>query len=111
MIVVGDGSKVQCGEALEGPSGSLASPGFPQSFSDEFDCSWIIHVAAGGTIQLRVMQSYETKVQVITVICFGICGGDCSSLFTLSPSSAHSVPPSILNVYQILYTLCRYLVE
>ena len=54
MIYSGSGVAVPCGGSPEGPSGFLTSPGYPMRVEEQVNCDWVIHVAVGGTIQLRV---------------------------------------------------------
>ena len=43
--------------ALEGSAGYLSSPNYPHPYPIDEDCSWVIHVSLGGTIELRVVVS------------------------------------------------------
>ena len=45
--------KHQCSYVLEGNSGVLISPNYPDSYPNNIDCHWIIHVDVGEQIQLR----------------------------------------------------------
>lgn len=41
-----------CGGVLTGLSGKISSPGYPQEYSNNADCSWIIHVSNTSVITL-----------------------------------------------------------
>ncbi|XP_062284242.1 CUB domain-containing protein 2 [Scomber scombrus] len=41
-----------CGGVLTGLSGIISSPGYPQEYSNNADCSWAIHVSNGSVVTL-----------------------------------------------------------
>ena len=44
-----------CGGVLTGLSGDISSPGYPQEYSNDADCSWTIHVSNTSVITLVFM--------------------------------------------------------
>lgn len=42
-----------CGGILSSSSGFIASPNFPNRYSDEIDCAWLIKIEEGQTISVN----------------------------------------------------------
>ena len=43
----------ECGGVLSGENGEITSPGYPKDYPLNKDCTWIISVANGKTVQLQ----------------------------------------------------------
>lgn len=43
-----------CGGSLTSPSGSIESPGYPQPYGHEAECTWLIQVSKGSVIKLTI---------------------------------------------------------
>ena len=43
----------RCSQALQGNSGVLKSPNYPNSYPNNIDCYWLIQVEVGEQVQLR----------------------------------------------------------
>ncbi|XP_066929338.1 cubilin-like isoform X2 [Clytia hemisphaerica] len=49
-----------CGGTLQGPSGFIQSPGYPNSYQPLLECNWLIKASEGNTISLRIL-SFELE--------------------------------------------------
>ena len=100
---------VACGEALNGSSGFLTSPNFPNNFPQNLDCAWNITVPVGQIIRLTFLNfTLEPNQQTD---CKGNLGGARVSITNVA-SDDGADPPFILcgqNIPNPVYSVGHFI--
>ena len=51
----------ECGGELNGESGQLKSPNYPNDYGNNKDCEWVINVPAGSTVTLEFEFHFDVR--------------------------------------------------